>query len=349
MNGVYLTAAELNALRGSGPLGISAYLWLRACMDLASGIVGLARSISYQMLLEDTETHVPRGQGCQIVKVTLKELRCALDRLERAGLIRRVGNREKLVFKLPMSKTLPLAQNEQGTVRADRDGSGKGIEQGSNPGREQGIAEANDGAEFRPEHGTEHGTEPGMEQGTSQGRGKTGEQGIHQRSGIKASTSQAAYTAVNGVGVEDAAAALRSAKRVDREAEPDEDLSRRAVALAVAVRQMGGNVTASDPKVRQWAAQAVTEAQIAEAMRRAKARREEEGSAQAIGAGFLDALLRDVLNPPKPKAPPWWASVSAMEAKAREVGIAGARPGEEMDAFKARITAAIRRVEGGAA
>jgi len=38
---------------------------------------------------------------------------------------------------------------------------------------------------------------------------------------------------------------------------------------------------------------------------------------------------------------PWWTSHQLMELKAREVGIAGARPGEELLQFRARIQAAI--------
>ncbi|NMG56836.1 hypothetical protein, partial [Aromatoleum aromaticum] len=257
MNGVYLTAAELEALQGCGPLAITAYLRLRSWMDLKSGVVGLERTISRHALLMYAETNVPRGAGMQVIKPTVKELRCALDRLERAGLVKRIGNDDLLVFKLPMAQTLSLAQIKQGRVRADSEGREQG--------REQGRA--------KPSNGEGLWAEQGAEQGREQDRGKNAKQGRYQRSESKPSTPQAAYTPANGVDADSAVAAFGSARNPKVEA--DEAVMRRAKSLAGMVRQKGGSVAAMDSRVLQWAREGVTEAQVGEAMRLARARRDE--------------------------------------------------------------------------
>lgn len=139
-----------------------------------------------------------------------------------------------------------------------------------------------------------------------------------------------------------------SAKKIDA-APASEHTARRATAIAVMLRMQQVSVTAMNPTVIGWAEQGIRDEQLQAALVMARQRREAEGSLQPVNAGYLNACLQSVLKPPKPKGDAWWQSVAAMEAKARELGIAGARPGEEMDAFRARISAAVRRVEGAAA
>lgn len=139
-----------------------------------------------------------------------------------------------------------------------------------------------------------------------------------------------------------------SARTVDT-APAAEHTARRATAIAVMLRKASVSVTTMNPTVLGWAEQGVRDEQLQAALVVARQRREAEGSLQPVNAGYLNACLQSVLNPPKPKSDTWWQSVAVMEAKARELGIAGARPGEEMDSFKARISAAVRRAEGAAA
>ena len=113
--------------------------------------------------------------------------------------------------------------------------------------------------------------------------------------------------------------------------------------MAVLLRLEGVTATAMNPTLLGWAEKGIHDEQLRAAMVLARQRREAEGSLQPINVGFLNACLQSVLKPPKPKADAWWLSFGAMESKARELGIAGARPGEEAEAFKARITAALAR------
>ena len=174
----------------------------------------------------------------------------------------------------------------------------------------------------------------------------------HIRGRSKPSTPQAASTAEPGLepeaGVAGAIAAFWSAKKVGSD-QPEEQVSRRATSMAVLLRQEQIPAQALNPTLLGWAEQGIRDEQLRAAVVLARQRREAEGSQQPINVGYLNACLQSVLKPPKPKADAWWLSVGAMEAKARELGIAGARPGEEMDAFKARITDALRRQQTGAA
>lgn len=348
MNGVYLTAAELDALHGCGPLGIAVYVHLRAWMDLRSGTVGVSRPISRAMILAYVETHVPRGAGMETVKPTIKELRTAIDRLSRAGLLRRKGNDDALVFRLPLAQTLSLDQIKQGRVRADS----KDPEQGRKQGREQGQQENDSNTSICAGFGYIDNAEQGRVQGGVQarepGRIKKAIPGLHQRSENKPSTSQAASTGepVEGPSTDLAAtvADLWSAKKIET-AQVPEHASRRATAIAVMLRVEQISATAMNPTVIAWAEQGVKDEQLRAAVVLARQRREAEGSLQPINVGYLNACLQSILKPPKPKAEAWWQSVATMEAKARELGIPGARPGEELDSFKARIQAAVRCVE----
>ena len=352
MNGLYLSMRELDALHGSGPLGISTYVWLRSWVDLRSGRVGASRPISLQMLLAYTETHVPRGAGMQTVKPTLKELRVVLDRLQRMGLLVRVGSGEALVFRMPLAVLPSHAQNKHGTVTAGSNGTVQGTENGTVQGTEPGTPNASIHAGFDGIQGMEQDTENGTVPGTEPGRGETPIQGTHQRSELKPSTPQAASTAEPGLepeaGIAGAIAAFWSAKKVGSD-QPEEQVSRRATAMAVLLRQEQIPAQAMNPTLIGWAEQGIRDEQLRAAVVLARQRREAEGSQQPINVGYLNACLQSVLKPPKPKADAWWLSVGAMEARARELGIAGARPGEEMDAFKARISEALRRQQPGAA
>lgn len=343
MKGVYVTAEELEALHGCGPLASCIYLWLRSWMDLRSGVVGASRPISRGMLASYTETHVPRGAGTQVVQASVKDLRMAEDRLLRAGLLVRAGCGEKLVFRMPMAQTRWYVQNEPGINRAGEPGREPGREQGREPVR----ANASIGAGFEYEPGSK----PGTINSQNRAEGKEAYR-ANIRDQSEPSTSQAASTTSTGVGADDVQrfAADWSAAKSVVPAQVDDELQRRATELAVALRKLGVRVTGMSPYVQDWATRGVTVAQAEEAARLAAMRREADGSMQPVGPGYLDAILRDVLSPPKPKRQQnWWASEQAMEAKARELGIAGARPGESALEFKARVSAAVRRVEGAAA
>lgn len=319
MNGIYLTPEELDVLSRCSGVAVKAYLRIRARMDIATGQVGVKSGLSYQALREWTEEAVEKGAGEQVVQPTLRGIRTAVDQLVRRGLLRR-AKCERLVFKCVLAAVANARPNQ---TRHE-------------PGRAKTA---------------EPGTEPDTEPDTNPA-GQKQPNPAHIRGRSKPSTPQAASTAEPGLepeaGVAGAIAAFWSAKKVGSD-QPEEQLSRRATSMAVLLRQEQIPAQALNPTLLGWAEQGIRDEQLRAAVVLARQRREAEGSLQPINVGYLNACLQSVLKPPKPKADAWWLSVGAMEAKARELGIAGARPGEEMDAFKARITDALRRQQAGAA
>lgn len=65
----------------------------------------------------------------------------------------------------------------------------------------------------------------------------------------------------------------------------------RAVAVAVLLRQNGAGVAAGDPRLRQWAMDGRSDAELLTALETAERRRAESGSLQPVNAGLLDAIL----------------------------------------------------------
>ena len=82
-----LTYQELDTAYGAGPLAFSIYVLLRSWMDEAMGVVGVSRPISMHMLAMYCETHTPKGKGEMVEKPSYEQIRTALARLKRAGLV----------------------------------------------------------------------------------------------------------------------------------------------------------------------------------------------------------------------------------------------------------------------
>lgn len=122
---IAITADELEALHGAGPLAFQCYLHLRAWMDYGTGITGRSRPISLAMLRAYCETHTPRGAGVQITAPSEKEIRTALARLQRAGLLRRLAG-DRLAFSLPLALVA--------SARPNQTGHGAGAEPSTAPG-----------------------------------------------------------------------------------------------------------------------------------------------------------------------------------------------------------------------
>lgn len=101
---IALTDAELGTLHGAGPLAVALYIALRHQMDYRTGEVGRSTPISLHGLARATETHIPRGKGFEIRQPSEKEVRTSLDRLLRAGLLRRMAG-DRLAFKLVQALT----------------------------------------------------------------------------------------------------------------------------------------------------------------------------------------------------------------------------------------------------
>lgn len=344
MEGIYITEDELWALSRCSGIAVKAYLRLRSRMDLRTGIVGQRTGVSYKMVQEWAAQAVEKGAGEAEVMPTARQARTAVEQLERRGLLRKlkqpVGSRS-LVFKCPMA--------EMPEVRAKRTRHERGSMETPEQGREQGTyradLNASAGAGFKaidyPEQGREHVTNA-----TAQKQPNASDIG----DGVNNYLSQAAYTEVEAERAREAIAALGLAKMSQASPPAMPESKRRVVDLVLSARQASVPVTSSDPRVIAWAAQGVTPRQLEQAIGIAKQRRAAEGSRQAINAGYLDAILRDILNPPERPAvaAAWWSSVAGMDAKARELGIATARPGETEADYKNRIRSALMRSAEGA-
>lgn len=140
-----ITATELDRLHGSGPLASTIYLHLRAWMDYATGTVGKSRPVSLAMLSSYTETHTPRGNGVQIEQPSQKAIRTSIERLQRAGLLRRLAG-DSLHF------LMPLALNVQSRTFQTRHNDG------TKQSTEPDTVESSTGAGFRRIPDTENGT-----------------------------------------------------------------------------------------------------------------------------------------------------------------------------------------------
>jgi hypothetical protein len=64
--GIYLNDAELLALSTCSGLAVKAYLRLRSRMDLQTRLVGIKSGLSWQALVEWTETSIPKGAGVMV-------------------------------------------------------------------------------------------------------------------------------------------------------------------------------------------------------------------------------------------------------------------------------------------
>lgn len=351
MNGIYLTMAELELLARCSGVAVKAYLRMRARMDLNTGIVGVRSGLSYQALREWTEEAVEKGAGEAVVQPSMQNIRTAVNQLVRRGLLRRART-EGLVFKCILANVASArpnqTQHEPNRAKTPEPNTEPNTEPDTNPTEPKPTHGAGLRVVAPPEPDTEPNTEPNT---YPTGQKSPYPTNIRDQS-LKASTSQAAYTESSEVDADNpiaaSVAALWSAKKIGT-ANPSEEVSRRATAIAVMLRMEQVSTTAMNPTVIGWAEAGVRDEQLRAALDLARQRRQAEGSLQPVNAGFLGACLQSVLRPPKPKAEPWWLSAAAMEAKARELGIPGARPGEEMAAFKTRIAAAVRRGEEGVA
>lgn len=122
---IALSEAELDAMHGAGPLAAALYLELRRLMDYRTGETGRSTPISLAGLARACETHTPRGRGTQIEQPSEKCIRNALDRLARAGLLRRLAG-DRLSYRLPLALTA--------RARPAHTGQGEGTDSSTQPG-----------------------------------------------------------------------------------------------------------------------------------------------------------------------------------------------------------------------
>ena len=92
------------------------------------------------------------------------------------------------------------------------------------------------------------------------------------------------------------------------------------------------------PLFAAWTNAGITTTQMDAAISKA---RDEATEPIAFLPGYADRVLATMNAPKKPRVDAWWVSNETMIAKAKALGIPGARGGESPAAFKARIQQAI--------
>ena len=95
-------------------------LGVRPFMDFKTGITGKVRRISYQGLHEVLEFIPEPGSQREKVDLSVKALRCLIDELERAGLVKRLPNDARaLVLECLVADREDAAKNRKGRGGAD--------------------------------------------------------------------------------------------------------------------------------------------------------------------------------------------------------------------------------------
>jgi len=284
LKGVYLTAAEIEATHGSGPLSACAYLWLRYWADIRTGVVGQSRPISLGMLRAYCETHVSKGAGVQIVQPSERNIRTALAGLERAGLLRRLSG-DRLCYRLLLAQTLPHAHSKpdadltgQSAAQPDAVDNSPDASLGAASGSSTGL----NATRYSPRTGRSYPTHIGVQRD-------------------KPSPDPAASIAMRAQNVAPVAAARNG----------------RHTAIAALFREQGVVVGPGHPVIVDLAAINVSDADLLAAVELARQAREAEGTGQPLNPVFIRAKLRKAIEQKKPATVAWWSSVPAMEAQAR--------------------------------
>jgi hypothetical protein len=123
-----------------------------------------------------------------------------------------------------------------------------------------------------------------------------------------------------------------------------------AAKVAMVMRKFSIGATPHNPTVVAMAEQGVDLQMLEDACREAREAKPNE----SISVGYVVKKLEgwkaqaksvDVSGAKKPRADSWFLTPQAMSAKARELGIADARPGESEAQFKARIQSAMSQRE----
>lgn len=107
-------------------------LGLRPFMDFATGLVGVKRRISFQMLREVVEVRRPRGSTKADYLPGIEDIRWLLAELERLGLVERMPKARRtdpMVYRLPLAvvgERGSFTQNEE-PQRNPKGGTPKGV------------------------------------------------------------------------------------------------------------------------------------------------------------------------------------------------------------------------------
>lgn len=105
---------EWAAMRNVDHLARDLYTALRRSMDYETGVVGgPAKAVSWWSLREDTE--LPGRPGVKAYKPSEQQLRRRVIQLEKVGLVRSIGTKLRLKFRLLLARTSSLDQKKADT------------------------------------------------------------------------------------------------------------------------------------------------------------------------------------------------------------------------------------------
>lgn len=139
----------------------------------------------------------------------------------------------------------------------------------------------------------------------------------------------------------------------ENESTPVDRASPEAAALLDVLQRCGINARGAWAQVAQWAADGVTPDVLAEVVERALAARRKVESVQPINMGFIGTILhndrRQAARTAQRIGGGLSSGTSGLDAMARQLGIALARPGETNEQYRERVSQAWSgRKQGGA-
>ncbi len=91
-------------------------------------------------------------------------------------------------------------------------------------------------------------------------------------------------------------------------------ITHRAIELTALLRKRGAKLQASDPNVRRWAEQGVSDAQALAALEKAQQQRAEQADASPVNSGYLESILRGGQTLPRKSGKPSLAEQNAAAA-----------------------------------
>ena len=334
---VLICQEELERLNGAGPLATSVYLWLRSWADWQTGVVGISRRISLQMIAAYCEQHVPKGAGIQILRPSEKDVRMAVQALVRAELVSRKRT-EKLVFLLPKAPTAQVRSKQTGRVP----GTVLEAEPGTEPGAYRaGVSSLSDAGFCQP---ATH--EPGTEPGANRARSKQPNR-AHFSNQSKPSTLTTVVTPLTTV--VDCPDTLSNDCGLAEKSNPLANVIGIDPAVVAVARTLseaiGTRFNALHPEVMRIAELHPTPDQIGQAVSRARKIRTDEGSHQPLNLAFVRSNLSAVMLAGRVRAPFGWGSdLTVAQQYARQLGLPNpdGLVGESFETFKRRISVFVR-------
>jgi len=141
MPGIRLNDNELDVLLAEPPQMLKLYVVLLTMMDFATAIVGRYPRLSERALFE--RLYVETEQGRKVSgSPTRKTIRYGLERLQKLGMLERIG---PMVYRCVLAEPIKLRPKKEGPMRGQDEGpsetqAGQGIQPQEGPmrGQEQG-------------------------------------------------------------------------------------------------------------------------------------------------------------------------------------------------------------------